>query len=296
MPRLKSKDLPDGLKPYAFHGLDIDYKEGEENAQALCLSCDKNKLGIRADNGMARCFTCDYTGNAYTFIQLLWQQSYENTSLNDYRSLSHDRGYTSEKTLINWNLAKSILTDEWLACGYGATGALSTLYRYCRIEGKQRLLPTPTLGHQLFGHNLYSKSADTVFYFESLWDAIAYWDVISQCTMLNGKYVPTKSRNLSLVRSTNVLASPGCEVFFEKWIPLFTGKHVCLMSQNDHPRVNEKTGTKVAPASYTGMKKVYSLIKSEAASVKVMQWGPEGYTPDLASGFDVRDLFVKGLK
>jgi hypothetical protein len=84
-------------------------------------------------------------------------------------------------------------------------------------------------------------------------------------------------------------------VFFESWLPLFAGKVVNLMFDNDHERTNKKTGALIAPGALNGMKTVTRIL-SEASeppeSIHYLKWSEQGWDPDLPSGYDVRDFLT----
>ncbi len=160
-----------------------------------------------------------------------------------------------------------------------------------------RLLPTPTLKHKLFGVNLYNKKKSEVFLCEGVFDAMALWETL-RTTKRNdkGELISTANPNSSLLYEANVLAVPGCKVFFVDWIPLFSGKTVNLVFDNDHPRENPKTGKDIEPAGLSGMQRIAAILNADKKPplvINYLQWGEHGYDLDLPSGYDVRDHLTK---
>lgn len=283
---------------YTSHGLALSTKPGDTNGVGECLFCGREKFAVNSTDGKYQCFVCGETGNVYTFLRKLWEESFNATKPSEYQTLADDRGLLDSTTLIKWNLAKSILTDEWLIPGYGLYKPemnLATLYRYITTSKRKLLLPTEHLGHQIFGGATYNHQADTVYFCEGIWDAIALWEAFSIAKHSGESLIETTNESASLLKDATVLATPGANVFKENWYPYFRRKNVVLMAQNDHPRLNEKTQKHSPPASYNAMKKFSSMLLAEGAkSIKILYWGPDGYNKDLPTGYDVRDLLVKG--
>lgn len=302
-------ETPRYLKQYQFHGVDIDAEEGKREAVGACPFCNReNIFSVNLETGLWRCFSCAEGtvkggGNIYTFLQVLWDRSDKATT--DYSELARSRKLLYPDTLMHWGLCRSIITGEWLVPGYNHEGKLSQLYRYAKHakEGRWLLWPTPDLGHQLHGMNLFDHSKKQVYLCEGVWDAMALWEVLRGCRPDDGKLVMTASETASLYGDTNVLAVPSCQVFNEKWCQLLDRRSVGLFFDNDHPR--SANGKVVEPAGYMGMRRVTQLVaRSEAnpKSVHYLHWGEgsfegkqvQGYNPDLPHGHDLRDQLTNG--
>jgi hypothetical protein len=229
-------------------------------------------------------------GNASRFIRMLWEECDKTTA--NYDELAKERKLLYADTLIHWEVVYSPWTKNWLVPGYNADHTMTQLYRYTLVDGKRRLLPTPTLGHQLHGVNLYDASCTNIYLCEGPWDGMALWEVLGQCKRTEQGLIATGSREKSLLGDACVLAVPGCNTFMESWLPLFSGKVVHLLYDSDHPRINEKTGKPVAPAGLTGLQRVAKILSEASeppAEIHYLQWGANGYDPSLPSGYDVRD-------
>lgn len=307
MPTIREKP-PEKLRPFVFHGVDLDWSGGDKNAVGDCPWCGReNKFNVKIETGEWRCLVCGEGttkggGNIYTFIRKLWELSRSSSMIDTYQTrqyerLAQDRGLKSTETLKQWGVVQSMLTGDWLIPGHGIDGKLNQLYRYVN----RIVLPTPTLSHQLFGMDTYDPSKEIVFVCEGPWDGMALWESFDQCAWderggdIVDTYDPGKALLLrrSLRQNRNVLAVPGCNTFNPKWAPLFEGIEVVLPYDNDHPREHPKTGKSIAPAGISGVKRVSGILSqssSPPAVIQYLKWGEDGFDPELDSGTDVRDM------
>lgn len=300
MPKI-SKKAPDNLKPYTFHGVDADWSGNDTNAVADCPWCGKEeKFAIKIETGVAHCWSCSEGSskggvNPVSFIRKLWELSFKSTTEEDYTELAEDRSLIHPSTLMRWQLAKSILTDDWLIPGFNAEGKMCQLYRHIKIRGKGRMLPTPTLGHQMFGINKFSKKRHSVFICEGPWDAMALWEVLNHIKEEDEEFKYSKRTKGTIGQTTtNVIAIPGTTTFHPSWCKLFSGKNVFVAFDNDHPKKNSKTGKEVEPATVGGMRRVVSKLSSRKkppSNILVYKWGSRWYNPELPDGRDFRDVF-----
>ena len=301
--QMNSKDAPQKLRPYLFHGIDLGTPSNSE-AVGDCPFCDKsNKFSVNEDTGKWKCWSgsCGESGNIWTFLRKFHVLCFEATTVEDYKSLAVDRDLYKTESLVQWQIVKSITTDEWLIPGYGVQKReITSLYRYIKQrDGGYRLLPTPTLGHHLHGLNLWNTQAPIVYVTEGPWDAVSLWEALGSAKNCHeGGLCSTASRESSLLAQANVIAVPGCEVFFETWTPLLEGKTVTLVYDSDHPRKHPKTGKISDGAGIRAVKKVANLLiesKHKPFEVNYLKWGEGGYDPSRKSGFDVSDLLTKGI-
>lgn len=293
MPKLV--EIPNGLRPYTTHGVDVQHREGEPEAVAECPWCGKSKLHIAAETGLYHCKTCGEQGNPLTFVRKVWKESKGPKELTDWTPLLEDRRLLTETTLIRWGMVWSHLSGDRLLPGYAATGEVSQVYRWVPLGGKHRLLATPTLPHGIHGAN-FDKSAETIYLCEGPWDGMCLYEVMySSKRTSDGKLASTSNPQGSLLATANVLAVPGANVFQESWRPLFAGKDVVILFDSDHPGKNPKTGAPIEPVGYAGTKRVVSILtsgKNPPKSVSYLKWGEDGYDPNLPHGYDVRDYLT----
>lgn len=270
------------MRPYIFHGLDLNWKNGDAHATGDCPWCGKeNHFSVSIDKGLWRCLVCGEGsekggGNALIFLRMLHSRSDSSELMTAY--LLEDRKLLGPKTVDDWRLKPSLIDRVWLVPGYNAKGDIAQLYRFVKVEGKYRLLATPELSSGLFGVSAYDKKRRTVWLCEGPWDGMALYETLRA----EGS-------------SDNVLAVPGANTFQEAWRPLFAGKTVNLLFDNDYPKRNPRTG-KYAPAAGTaGMKRVAGILsagKAPPKQINYVHWGDEGYDPGLPDGYDVRDALM----
>ncbi len=279
------------LKPFLFHGVDLDEREGSDQAIGACPFCGKEgKFCVSTKDGLWDCKVCGVKGNPSTFVRQLHSASKSATT--DYSSLLASRRLISSSTLASWGVVRSLGGKEWLVPGYGIDGKVNQLYRYCRTEKGMRLLATPELNHQLHGVNLFDPKKETVYVCEGPWDGMALWEMLRVAKRTSdGGLTLTSNEEASLLGNANVIAVPGCSVFPPHWTPLLAGKKVVLLYDNDYPIVN---GERVTPsAGYMAMKKVARVLSSSEEppkSIHFLNWGEDGYDVDSPDGYDVRDL------
>ena len=298
--------IPQSLRPYLFHGVEIEWKTGEANVVGNCFACGKErKLSVKVDNGVYNCFVCGTKGNLTTFLNWLWDASDKATN-GATKILATNRKLLYPETLSYWGVVQSVLTGDWLVPGYGLGGKLAQIYRYLKNSrtGRFTLLPTPGIQHYLHGVNLLNPSKDTIFICEGPWDGLALWEVMRGTKRDGeGNFLVTGSESSSLLGGANVVSVPGCGSIgepFKRWLPLFANKHVVLMFDSDYPVINN--GKTVPGAGYTAMRRAVELLtgaEEKPASVSFLRWGgkgervvgsSEGYDPSKPSGYDVRDF------
>ncbi len=301
-------EVPDALRPYLWHGVDLQWRAGDKQAEAECPFCGKRKFYVEVETGLWRCFVCGTGGvrgggNAYTFLRELWDASDRATN-GQTKVLAADRRLMFPETLTHWGACVSVLTGDWLVAGYGADGRITQLYRYVRNNRKKRmdLLPTPGMDasqprHGLFGVSGYDREKPDVILCEGPWDGMAVWEVVRSAKGVGGRNLEyTASHEASLLSTTNVLAVPGCTTFPESWAGLLVGKRVTVMYDSDHPS-RQEDGRTAPPAGWSGMKRLAGLLASleqskRPAEVRVLWWGDEGYDPSHKHGYDVRDALT----
>lgn len=304
MPKLES-DVPDALRPFIFHGVDLSWREGDKEALAECPWCGRgNKFSVTVATGVWRCFGCNEGtekddpikgGNNYVFIRKLWERSSESTSAADLEELGAELGLqNSTQTIPRWGVCKSFINQRWLVPGYNAKADINQLYSYRPGGERWVLFPTPCLGqkerHGIHGVGCYVESKPEVHLCEGWKDGLAYYDALNVAKRTDdGRLLSTGNEAASLLSTINVLAVPGCETFFESWLPLFRDKDVVILYDNDLPRKHPKTGKDIAPGGLNGTKRVAGFLLGVARSIRYLRWGPEGYNTGLPTGFDVRD-------
>lgn len=306
-PKAKADETPKTLRPYRFHGVDVSNIRSDE-AVTDCPFCGREgKFSINVQTGLWRCLVCNegtqtqgkgYAGgNSYTFLRKLWDISFQATK--GYEELATFRRLLSQTTLVSWECARSTLGHgNWIVPAFGADKKMNQLYRYIRDgqTGKYRLMCTAEIPHALFGVNLYKNSCRTVYLCEGPWDAMVLWEVLRSTKPDGSEYIRTGNEGASLLANSSVLATPGCNVFDEKWLPLFAGKKVVICFDNDHPKEHPSTKQIIPPAGYAGAKRIAQILaraENPPSEIYYLAWGGAGKDHDsnLTPGYDLRDYF-----
>lgn len=294
----------DYVKMYQFHGINVKAKEGKKEATAVCPVCGRDdKFTVDVASGKFQCFVCRMGnmregGNIYTFLNILATESLGRTSDEEFEQLRVHRKLTSIKTLKDWGVAKSFITDEWVLPAYNNDQKLNQLYKYTKDISRDKYIyyATAGLSHSLFGTHLFDHDKPTVYICEGPWDAMALYEVLRHARVDKdtGGYAYTERTAESLYTRANVIATPGCNVFMPIWSFLCKGKDVVILYDSDHPR--KKDGKDIEPGSIVGAKKVARTLKEsgyEPKSIKFLKWGEEFFDPTKPSGYDLRDALAE---
>lgn len=297
-----SNDVPDSLKPYVFHGMDLK-PHGKENV-ADCPFCGREaKFSVSGETGQWRCFVCggglkEGGGGPVDFIRLLWEHSDKVTNSADYSALAQDRGLEFPETVMAWGWAKNILTGSWILPGYGPNIKgeleLTQLYSWNTLntkEGPRKFLqPTKNRPHCVLGINLMSSSDSEVHVCEGPWDGMRWYEALRSTKQDEaGRYSMTGSVSSSLAHGVSIVAAATCSSFPQNVGKFFKDKSVLFLYDNDHPKDNEKTGYVIPPAGYEGMKRDTAKVCVVSQDIHYIHWGDGGFDPNLADGYDIRD-------
>jgi hypothetical protein len=319
-----TKDLPEKLRPFAFHGLDItQHKDTSESDCPFCMSI--GKLSIINDTGVFRCVKCDTSGNVYKFLNGLLQDSIQKTTDDELQELATDRRL-QVSTLRAWQVCKSVITGEWLIPAVNSKGNLANLYRIVQSEGKWRAMSTPGCKVHPFGRHLITSRHTTIDVCEGWSDGMAQYEALRSVRQQGEKIVKTADVEKSLYATRGVIAIPGAETFFDDINPTLAGCKVNLWGDNDYPKLAEdgsprknKEGEPMRPG-WDGMAKaidVMALAHKLPKAVQRVCWHNfagelpkvdvkgnvladkltikpakkvKGHHPELPDGFDLRDV------
>lgn len=301
----KLQQAPAKLRPFLFHGVDIEPRQGYVEAIGQCPFCDKRKLYVNTETGQWSCKTCGCHGNVPSFLKQLYDASDRASGTDTVDEFMRHRGYLLPETVVEWGIVKSALSGEWLIPNYALPNKnLVQLNRYVPVHKagqgtRWQVYVTPDTPMQPYGLHLWDDSKPYVYVCEGPWDAMALWEVLRSAKMADedtGGLLYTSAPGSSLLANGNVVGVPSCSVFPQQWAPYFRGKHVVLLYDNDYPRKHPTTGQQIGLEGYAGMQRVTKLLSScpEApASISMVYWGEEGYDLNLPDGCDVRD-FLQG--
>jgi len=287
LPPIK-RETPKGLRVYEAMGIEAEIRGTE--ASATCPFCGKeDKFSIHTESSKWQCFSCQTRGNQYTFIREIYDLSKKNYP--DWSQIAEERGFLFAESVKSTGAVLSCINDRWLVPGYSADQKLVQLYRWMKMwdPGESRsymkLVPLPDLPQGIHFVGPWDENAKTVYVTEGLWDGGVFYETIS------------KKKSSGKHQAFNVVAVPGCNVFFESWGPLFKNKEVIFLYDSDHPKINKKTQEEMPPAGLSGMQRVVKMLRTSGLTagkngpknLRYLHWGEEGYDPDLPSGYDLRD-------
>lgn len=304
------QQIPDKVKPFTFHGVEL-FEIREKETIANCPFCQKDgHFCISNETGQWSCKRCGEGqgkgegGNIPGFIQKLYQLSLDNfiTNVKDTEShplkeLSENRKI-GEDTLSEWGVtAHPFNSNDYLIPVLNKEAKLANLFRVTPSQehpGKLLVLPTPTLKIHPVGTQLLKKQRN-IWLAEGPWDGMVLYNAFKK---YSEEYKITKKPENALIRKNGVLVLPGCNSFSKEWFEPLKDKNVYILFDNDHPK-KLKNGKTIQPG-YDGTKRILRMAEKETTnnpkSIHYLEWGPDGYTDELDSGFDLRDLFsrVKG--
>lgn len=280
MPKLD--DTPEKLAPYLQHGVRLTWRHSTEvsgEANGDCPFCGKeNHFFVNKETGQYNCKVCSAGegdkpgGNLYNFLRKLHQESVLSTSDAELDMVAEERKITTT-TLKRWGLVQSCIDREWMLPTYGVKG-ITNLYRWSKRDGKRKLLATKGLPQGLFGTQLGgTNDKKDIYLCEGPWDAMVLEEVLSMYRINGGKLIATGDPNLSIKASCHVWAAPGCNVFKEEWVPLFSNRTVHLLYDNDHPKVHPRTGKEQLPVGYNGMRSAARKLLQGKAIINYIHWG-----------------------
>lgn len=216
----------------------MEVKKKRGQALANCFLCDKEQhFYINDKKGLWDCKSCGESGNLYTFLSLLHRESFEATKTTDYERLAKDRSLSIE-TLKKFNVAKSVLSDDWLVPVYNKDRAIVNLLIY--DDGV--LKSTSQCSQHLFGvHNMTRENK--VLCMEGHWDAMAMDELLTK-TRMRDKY--------------DVVAVPGANTFKDEWAEMFAARDAIFIYDNDD-------------AGRNGVKKVVDIFSQDGCHPAVFR-------------------------
>src|SRR5687767_4354408 len=99
----KSSEVPEKLRPYHFHRVELNW-EGSSEPKGNCPFCRGDKFFVSRETGQYSCKAghCQASGNAYTFIRKLHEESLAGVDPG-YEEVADERRINVE-TLKAWGL------------------------------------------------------------------------------------------------------------------------------------------------------------------------------------------------
>lgn len=285
---MKLREYHTKLRPFIFHDVDLD--NDDTKAQGTCPFCLKpNHMAVVTESGKWRCVRCDKSGNIYGFLKELYQATKESSTDDLLEPLSEDRGiamYALKKMGI-----VACQNGEYLVPSYNTKGSLANLSKilFDESKGKYVVWSTPGCNQWPFGRISNPPVSGPLWIMEGLWDAAKQFEVLNRTCLRDGKYILSPPHR-SLAKQCDVLGLPGCKSFNKTYLPFIKDRDLILVLDSDHP--DEKRNGAVD--GYEGIQRVLEVIHEEGvypSSMRAVQWGPDGYNPELPDGYDVRDMY-----
>lgn len=208
------------VKPFVTHhvlNLDSD-KCIDGNYKVDCPFCGASAFAIQKKEGLFKCWDCSVSGNAYTFLQMFYDQKHSETKITQYKALSKLRKLPVDVWQMA-ELAYDKATRRWLIPVRNAEGSMTNL-RHWRdnIPPPDKAFNMNTGGCASSLYNLERiGKATTIIICEGEWDGMAMEWLLTQAK----------------IKDTAVVAVPGADSFKEEWCKHFADKIVYLMYDND---------------------------------------------------------------
>lgn len=316
----KTKEAPEKLKPFTFHGSDLHWNATE--AQGDCILCGKEgHFFVKVATGQWDCKGCGENGNIPVFLAKLLEASLAATTDEDYAPLSKERGIPVAE-LREWEVAKSLGTGDWILPSYNSKRKLANLSKIVKTDEGWKVYGCPTCKAHPFGVQLMDPKAKNLWVAEGPWDGMALRAALKitkaktasdDPAQLAKALIKTTQVKDSLLATDSVLAPPGCGNFAEEWLDYFADKTARLVFDNDHPKTlcldckkrrpvkakacphckGTKTNGKKYKPGWDGMLRIGKLCGETGKPPKALyrlRWGKEGHDSARPDGFDMRDL------
>lgn len=242
---------------------------GGSQVAGNCIFCgDKSRFYVNPATKKWDCKVCGKAGGYLSFITEAYEMSSSGHSLqplSDHRSIQ-------VKTLERFNVRYLSVASKFLIPLYTDVEHkhFADIRLYDLSEKKPKLKSTAGCSPTLINFDLLSSSdCDTVWLCEGEWDTMVMDEIIE---------------NLGERRSSISVGVPGALTFKPEWIPMFRGKKVRVVYDNDFART--VNGKEVRGTGEIGMKKVYSMLVGSVEDIQFIHW-PDG-TPD---HYDIRDFY-----
>ena len=190
---------PEKLRIFTYHGVGLEFDSKEANGD--CPYCGKEyHFYVETQTGKWHCKTCNESGNIPVFLNRLIEVSSEHTKRQAYVTLAKERGLKYEFIRKAGLVQSFLLPNVWLMPAYNAKGKLSNVYKCVKIDGKWKVMSSPTCKLHPFGVDKLDRTKKTAHIAEGLWDYLAMFQTI---------HTITGSTAGKLAASVNCLGAPG---------------------------------------------------------------------------------------
>lgn len=259
MAKATTKTVEDKSAPFKFHGVTLTAKSGQQSVGDCPLCGKEQHFYVSIKTGQWDCKSCNESGNAYTFLQKLYDTC--DGSPKDLKQLSQHRNGIPyniyQKEGVRYSAGRFYLPN------YNQTGSLVNL-RVWDGPGSKVFSTAGMKLHMLREHmipfDLKTLKGTPIYICEGDWDTYAFeW------------------LRLKVDQEGIVVGTPGT-IFKEEWLEMFKGCDVSLLGDNDTP------GLKF-------MEKTSTMLKPIVSQLKVIRW-PSTF-PD---GGDISDYIADRIK
>ena len=242
MPPQNAQQNPvDHRKFYYAFGVTTVFKNNQLLGQ--CPFCQKeNHFFINKNTGQFDCKSCGVSGNNWSFIQKFHAMLLEKPQ--SYGWLVGNR-YLKTETLEHCQLVEAP-TGEWLIPVRSQKDVIVNLYRaYIETkEDREKLTvissPSPCSQH-LYRADTIKAHHKRIYVCEGHWDAMALIEIMAhlQVSTIDDqpslKMKGSPNYNGDIFQENAIVAVPGATTFKEGWLPIFKGKEIVLIFDNDKP-------------------------------------------------------------
>lgn len=256
--------VADWTVPYANLGVLLVKDANDPAGQAIgdCPFCSReNHFFVSQATGLWDCKVCLEQGNLTTFLTRFVEQGELQTSIKDYAVLEDLKGLP-RSVLKRFSVCLHPLNPNlWLLPAKSTTGSTVNVYTYSPDDN--RIFATKGLSHSLTGMEFWRKDrGGHVYICEGQWDTYATADLFDA---------------LDDDAEAVVVGVPGAGTFPAAWAPLFAGKHVHFLYDND------ETGRR-------GMARAAATLF--ACPVKPLSVSKIDWPRNSPEGCDMRDLYL----
>ena len=276
---MKLVEYPRPIRPYVFHGTNIDYDKHNDKSKGTCFECFNDALFVNHSTGQFRCYACGQSGNVYTYLNTIWE-TLNKSIVDDY-----NQGIETPMDILKALKGISHETQQSFGVAYHKTGTLSfpvfnreqKLVNLCKIsieDAKWKIHSTPGCKTWPFGLQQLPPNNDyeVLYIVEGLWDTMNLYEFFIN-------YPPNWS--------WAILGVPGVSNYSREWNQFLAPRNVIIFD-NDHPRRN---GQQPALQGAIRTKRIIQ-DQENPPTVNIFKWSDEYHDITLPDGYDISDLIL----
>jgi DNA polymerase III delta prime subunit len=285
---------PPRLRPYIFHGVQLQFHQGDSGAKGYCPFCHDSNLYVYMHKDGWTCNSCLESGNVYSFLKALYRYSKDlwkkvDKDLYNYYNIKDiaksdklakwmvAKGYTLED-VDRWGIVPSITTFDPIIPFYNEKDSLSNIAKFVAVGDKWIPYGTP----QCKSHPFRLPGPRTA---DANWVVEGYSDTINAERFVRQEKL-----------SVDVIGIWGCNGFDESLITNYlTGKPTTFILDNDYPK--RLDNGKINYKAKSGIEQLSKLVLSmkPEPDVSYVWWGSNGtyHDPALPDGYDFSDMLDK---